>query len=276
MLLALAAGLSIAACSQTICSDGSTGNCESSIGPGSDAGDQGSCDDPNETSCSGVCVDTDVSPDYCGSCTNTCSEGQGCSAGACVDLCEPGLVNCGGECVDPNTNADFCGASGTCTGGNVGEDCGTNSCTGGSCVTQRYLGSLPANTGRWNYGATVGVTGAIEACQTLFATPDATICTFNNLLDAQIKGELVGATDTNQVPVTSWHIIDEAQNGAARQCVNTDAENLPWTYQTEHLGQGARFVTLNSSAGSISQVIDAPPSITAACGASRFVPCCNP
>lgn len=279
-VLALVTAFSIGACTQTICQDGEGGNCDEVAG--SDAGGGGAdidCDDPNLTSCDSQCVDTDVSPDYCGSCDNTCSEGQGCSAGSCTDLCEIGLVNCGGECIDPDTNADFCGAAGTCSGVNAGTDCGDDQCSTGTCVSQRYLGSLEGTTGLWNYGGTIGLPGAITACQTLYNEPTADVCSFADLLDAQANGELVDATDNNAVAVTEWWILDATQN-VARQCTNTDVAaggaNVPWSYQTAHIGQGTRFVSLTAGSGAVSQVVDAPSTGGNACDVARNVPCCLP
>lgn len=274
-LLALAAALSMAACSQTICQDGQGGDC--TVASGADAGDDIglTCDNPNLTSCEADCVDMDVDPNHCGTCGNTCGDGQSCSSGSCVDLCEEGQLNCGGQCVDPDTNADFCGASGTCTGANIGEDCGENQCSAGVCTSQRYLGSLVPSTGRWNYGGELGVTGAVTACQTLLAEPTAQVCSFAQLLEAQAQGELVDAADTAGNPVTEWWVLDTTQN-IARQCTNTDAESIPWSYETAHIGQGARFATLTAGSGSVSQEVDAPPAGGQACAIERNVPCCLP
>ncbi len=238
-LLALALAGGMAACTQTICQDGHGGEVN--------------CEDPNLTSCESSCVDTDISPDFCGSCDNSCAEGQGCSAGSCVDVCDAGQLNCGGECIDPTTNADFCGASGTCTGANAGTD--------------------------WNYGGTIGVPGAETACQTLYSEPAAKVCNFAELLDAQTNGELVNATDSDNNPVTEWWILDPTQN-VARQCTNTDVANgganVPWSYQTAHIGQGAKFVSLTAGSGSVSQVVDIPSTSGDACDVARNVPCCLP
>lgn len=278
-LLGFAMALSMAACSQTICQDGEGGNCLEVAGSDG-GGDQGvACDNPNLTSCEEECVDTDIDPNHCGTCGNTCGDGQSCSSGSCVDLCEEGQLNCGGQCIDPETNADFCGASGTCTGENVGEDCGDDQCSEGACISEVYLGSLVPTTGLWNYGGTIGVAGAVTACQTLLAEPTAQVCSFAQLLEAQGQGELVNAVDTNGDPVSQWWILDPTQNGA-RQCINTDVAgggaNIPWSYQTAHIGQGAKFVNLTAASGSVSQVEDAAPDIANGCGASRNVACCLP
>jgi hypothetical protein len=220
-------------------------------------------------------VDTDVDPTYCGSCTDSCDEGQGCSAGSCVDLCEPGFINCGGECIDPDTDGEFCGASGTCSIDTNGEDCGGNSCVNGACVTQRYIGSLPSTTGRWNFGGTVGVAGAEQACRTTYNAPTATVCTYPNLLDAQANGELVNATDSAANPVDTWFVLDTAKN-VQQQCTKTNGENQPWTYPTADLGERATYITLDAATGNVSAVIESAASVTEGCGAQRFVPCCLP
>lgn len=279
-LFALALASGMAACTQTICQDGQGGDCSSAEGTdGGGGGGDVNCEDPNLTSCESSCVDTDISPDFCGSCDNSCAEGQGCSAGSCVDVCDPGQLNCGGECIDPTTNADFCGASGTCTGANAGTDCGDNQCSAGACTTQRYIGSLVPSTGLWNYGGTIGVPGAETACQTLYNEPAAKVCNFAELLDAQTNGELVNATDSDNNPVTEWWILDPTQN-VARQCTNTDVAsggaNVPWSYQTAHIGQGAKFVSLTAGSGSVSQVVDIPSTSGDACDVARNVPCCLP
>ncbi len=280
-LFALAlASLSLAACGQTICQDGESGTCgEVQNSDGGGGTGELTCDDPNLTSCDSRCVDTDISPDYCGSCENSCGEGQGCSAGECVDFCEAGELNCGGTCIDPLTDADFCGASGTCTGTNAGIDSGDDQCSVGACLTQRYLGSLTPTTGLWNYGGTIGVPGAVTACQTLFSEPTAKVCSHTELVEAQNNGELVNALDSDGAPVAQWWVLDANEN-VARQCTNTDVgaggANVPWSYQTAHIGQGAKFITLSASAGTVSGVIDATPASDTACNVTRNVPCCLP
>ena len=264
--------LSVTACAQSIGGNGG------GVGSGTEAdgGSDVTCDDPNEQVCESQCVDTAVNPTFCGSCENSCAEGQGCSAGSCVDLCDPGFVNCGGECIDPLTNGNFCGASGTCAVDTQGEACGANACNNGVCVSQRYLGSLPPTTGRWNYGGALGVAGAELQCQTSFQNTTAVVCSYAHLLDAQLKNELVNPLDTAGAPVTSWYILDVAQN-VQRQCTKTDVANpIPWTYETADLGQGSRFADVNA-AGAVGAEIDAPsPAPSTGCRSLRNVPCCIP
>ncbi len=275
--IAIFAVLSITGCAQTICPDGSAGNCSNGGGDtGADASTGDSCDDPNAVVCDSQCVDTEVSPTYCGSCENSCDEGQGCSAGSCVDLCDPGLVNCGGECIDPQTNGNFCGASGTCSTDTQGADCGGEACSGGACITKRYLGSLPPTTGRWNYGGSLGVAGAETQCQQTFGAPTAVVCSYALLLDAQAKLELANPVDSAGAAVASWYILNPADN-VQRQCTKTDVANpIPWTYETADLGQGSKFAAVNT-AGAVGSVTDAPsPAPSTGCRGLRNVPCCLP
>ena len=269
---------SVTACAQTICSDGSAGNCSSGGGgAGVDGGGSDvTCDDPNAVVCESQCVDTDVNPTFCGACDNSCEEGQGCSAGSCVDLCDPGEVNCGGVCIDPQTNGNFCGASGTCSIDTDGEDCGTNACSNGACVAQRYLISLPPTTGRWNYGGALGVAGAEAQCRADSGNATAVVCSYTQLLQAQANNELVNPVDTAGNPVTSWYILDPNEN-VQRQCTKTDVANpLPWTYETADLGQGSKFAEVNA-AGAVGAIIDAPSvQPNTGCRGERNVPCCIP
>ncbi len=272
----LLASLSFAACNQTICRDGSTGSCEQSAGnvdAGNGAGD--TCDNPNEVSCSGTCVDTDIDPSFCGSCTNTCDTGQACAQGACVDRCDLGQVLCDNTCIDPQTDANFCGAAGTCAGGDSGTDCGGTTCSGGICAPAvRYLGTLPGPTkGLWNYGTTVGVVGAEEACKTLFSSPTAKVCTPSDLLTAMAQDELVTAVDTAGTPVTSWFALDTAANGAL-QCSDPRTGSIPWSYQTQDQLQGSKYLTVNP-VGNISGVISQSDT-DRGCAQDRWVACCNP
>lgn len=281
-LLGIIAGLSFAACSQTICRDGSTGQCSENGGQGNaDAGGGGAvtCDDPNEVSCSGICVDTDISPSFCGSCETTCDTGQACASGACVDRCDEGQVLCDDTCIDPLTDVNFCGATGTCSGADVGAQCGATTCSGGVCAAAiRYVGTLPGpTTGLWNYGATQGVVGADEACKTIFASPTAKVCTPSDLITAMGQQELTNAVDSAGTPVTSWFAVDPNANGQALQCSDPRTGSIPWTYQTLDQGQGSKYLTVNAG-GNISAVINEPvvPGVSGGCQQSRWVACCNP
>jgi len=264
--------LAAAGCSQTICKEGSTGSCEVNESSADAGGGSATCNDPNEISCSGVCVDTDIDPSFCGNCATSCDTGQGCSDGACADRCAAGEVLCNDNCIVPQTNADFCGAAGTCSGGDSGADCGDETCSDGVCTAAaRYLGSLTPSLGRWSYGASLGVAGAEEACRTTFSAPAAIICSPSDLSAAAGQGELANPMDSAGTPVTSWFALDPTAN-ASLQCANPDEASVPWTYETQHRKQGARYLTVNA-AGILSQVQD---QLIAGCEASRWVACCNP
>ncbi len=97
--------------------------------PGTVCDGKGSCSvtcAAGEVLCSGICVDPNTNPSYCGvsgTCapkagsTGVCVGNQVCNAGTCATTCATGLVNCGGVCVDPTTDSLHCGVTATCTGG---------------------------------------------------------------------------------------------------------------------------------------------------------------
>jgi hypothetical protein len=87
---------------------------------------------PPLTKCGSICVNTNVDPSHCGSCTTACaSDGDGavpvCSGGICSFMCNGGLTQCAdGVCYDLQTSHDHCG---TCT-----TSCQpTETCTQGKC-----------------------------------------------------------------------------------------------------------------------------------------------
>ena len=47
------------------------------------------------TDCAGTCVNTDTNLDNCGTCSNACPVGEGCTGGACVLSCPTGFDDCG-------------------------------------------------------------------------------------------------------------------------------------------------------------------------------------
>ena len=77
--------------------------------------------------CDNECVDLDNDPANCGSCGNTCSDGNNCVDGECMGSgCSDGQTLCGEECVYLNS-ADHCGA--------CDHRCGTDQiCNGVECV----------------------------------------------------------------------------------------------------------------------------------------------
>lgn len=95
--------------------------------------------------CSGVCRDTSISDNFCGSDCTPCPGGEICIDGACSSQggCEvdadcplPDDICCDGACYDSQTSEDHCGiCRNACTGGDV--------CTDGICCPP---GGCPACT----------------------------------------------------------------------------------------------------------------------------------
>lgn len=97
--------------------------------------------------CGGECVETRLNPDHCGSCGNSCADGEVCNSGQCVadgdgegEGCPYGTEACDGACVDLDTNDNHCGECGNSCGD--GEGCGY-----GRCVNAVDLGDAPDQCG---------------------------------------------------------------------------------------------------------------------------------
>ena len=228
-------------------------------------------------SCAGECVDTKEDPQHCGGCTNACRQDEMCVGSTCA--CAAGEVDCNGKCINPASDIGFCGADAACLGFTA---CGTNEvCVARECrSTVTFVGSLTTSLGRWNFQNSIGLTGAANACVEAFGAGMA-LCSLDELMVAQGKGELVNAVDTAGNAVTSWW-VDAAEpagacaniDGVARpgclRCQNFQTENIPWSYSSAHLNMQGRFVTLDAAAGTVSALT------TGACSASRSIACCNP
>ncbi|MCX5744281.1 MAG: hypothetical protein NT062_17465 [Proteobacteria bacterium] len=251
------------------------GACGTSCGDGMSCS-QGQCSEScagTETRCNGTCTDTTSDPTNCGTCGTTCSASQTCNNGTCG--CPTGDLVCGGLCTDPATDEQHCGATSDCLGNNAGTICSANqACSGGACVsTLFYRGSLPASTGRWTYGGVLGLDGANADCNLHFA--GSQVCSADKLALAQAKNELINATDYNNVAVTDWWIDDPTATPDAR-CNFVSQENLPWTYQTAHLGHYSKFVSLTPATGVITPVQTGNiAASTGLCSQTRFVACCS-
>lgn len=90
--------------------------------------------------CGAICANLRTDPNNCGTCGNTCADGQRCEDDACVSGCSSPRLICSGACVDPTTDGRNCGMCGiACPSGAVCADggcsCieGRNAC-GGRCV----------------------------------------------------------------------------------------------------------------------------------------------
>lgn len=269
--LALASAVLLMGCgARALCPDGTDGPCEESSSPDASDGQSGGTCEPGFEDCGAGCVDLDISADHCGACGNPCEDGFGCAGGECVPACTAPEISCGGSCTDPDTDADFCGATGSCVGVEAGTDCDEDQiCSGGACVPAvRYLGSLGPSDGRWNFGAALGLAGAIDACQAAYGA-GAGVCSHDQLLDAQGRGELGGVVDGGGATITSFWLYEAGNGNPSEQCVNTAGENQVWTYQTAHLGHQGRIVNLDNAAGTL-----ASPAL-GACNETRHVPCCQ-
>ena len=232
----------------------------------------------NHIECGGSCADPMISIQYCGASGDCrgmnagtqCTGGEYCLSGQCVTECTSPLVVCSGACVDPFTNRAFCGASGDCMGTNTGTVCATtHSCVAGRCIEgsagRRYAGSLTPSNGRWNYVNLIGLSAGDAACEMFW--PGSQVCTYRQLQLAEALGELAGATDTAGDPVTSWW-VDDRSAPADQRCVNVQAETLPWTYPSMHLGVQGRTVTvMNGQLGALQT--------GQSCSGSHNVACCN-
>ncbi len=226
--------------------------------------------------CAGACVDLATDKANCGGCgvddtAHVCTPDQTCNTGICG--CGPGDIVCSSTCVNPATSQSFCGASGACSGVAAGKACTTQeACVSGTCTSKLiYRGSLPASTGRWQYQATLGLTGANADCEAHW--PGTAICPYAKLLAASMKAtpETINAMDYNNQPVTTWWIDDTTASNNQR-CVSNQ-ENIPWSYATADQGHVGKSVALmNATTGAISALqLDTLPS----CSTMRSVPCCS-
>jgi hypothetical protein len=156
-------------------------------------------------------------------------------------------------------------------GGNAGMMCSAEqACVNGSCVfTKVYRGSLVASTGRWTYQGMLGLTGANAACAASW--PGSAICTYDKLVLAQSKAELVNAVDTGNNPVSQWW-IDDPQAPATQRC-QSNADQIPWSYATQDQGHVGKYVVLDRPAGTIGAVVTA--TLGTGCNVVRHVACCS-
>ena len=81
------------------------------------------------TDCSGTCRNTQIDPNYCGTCGNSCpnpENGQAiCISNTCGFTCNEGYTDCNGTCINTQTDPNNCG---TC-----GNSCEIAQCSNGIC-----------------------------------------------------------------------------------------------------------------------------------------------
>jgi hypothetical protein len=130
-------------------------------------------------------------------------------------------------------------------------DCGQSATTttlpgsGGTGV----VGALAATPGRFNYNATLGLTGATDACNTHFMGSHA--CTLAEL-QAAPASQLAGLKDTGGSSVMSFWAIDPTAP-KLQQC-NDDAlggSGLNWEYGTAHTPSRGEQIPLTNASGAL-------------------------
>lgn len=95
---------------------------------------------PGLTNCDGVCRDTAVNADHCGTCGNVCPAGEMCRSGVCVactcaQACPSGQTSCGGTCVTLGQ---------PCATGLTGEcNAGATTCQNGAVVCSPIYSPRP-------------------------------------------------------------------------------------------------------------------------------------
>lgn len=217
---------------------------------------QGNCEvvcPADQIVCDGACVDPQTNDQYCGAggeCAGpdqgvACDGGYSCVEGDCA--CASPYFECAPDvCVNLDTDITHCG---TCFDACPADATG---CMNGDCVFETIIaGALPPENGRWQYGAAPGVEGADEQCNANWELSHA--CVRTEIEAAEAAGELLGLVDTDGTDVTSVWIEDVTAPDVLR-CVDSNAENLPWTYETAHLGIQGYYATLDNGAGTLGDV----------------------
>ena len=104
-------------CNETHCADlnsdeSACGSCGNICAPGYSCLNGTCACLAGETSCSGMCVNTEFDANNCGKCGISCdlSAGQFCSNGTCV--CTTGNIACNGTCIDKGFDDNNCGKCG--------------------------------------------------------------------------------------------------------------------------------------------------------------------
>jgi hypothetical protein len=141
------------------CSHHTSGGNNNADGSGSGAmvPDGGMCPGAGEQSCNNVCVNTEVNPDHCGSCSNVCGAGQVCASSGCASSCPAGLQACNRTCVDESSDNANCGTCNHACGAGMG-------CVGGSCVPEVPVGPDPAKCVNGGPPITVDPGNGMQTC----------------------------------------------------------------------------------------------------------------
>jgi hypothetical protein len=130
--------------------------------------------------CAGACTNRLTDPKNCGSCGNTCGQGETCCSGGCKNLnddeancgscgngCGSGETCCNGVCKDLNTDPNNCGE--------CGNACGQNQvCSGGVCC-------LPDSANLQTAIDNTPEGGTLRLCAGTWVVPDTIMINTNNL-----------------------------------------------------------------------------------------------
>ena len=169
---------------------------------------------------------------------------------------------------------DACAADGTCAGPPTTTATPTTTTTtlpsGGSVLK----GALTSTLGRFNYNGSLGLPGALAACNTSFG--DSThVCTHAELQSAAAAGDLKGLKDTAGMTVTSFWAIDSSQP-PLQQC-NDDAPGTGsgrnWEYGTAHTASRGQKVSLDNGSGTLGALQSSQQ--CAILGTPAWVGCCQ-
>jgi hypothetical protein len=150
---------------------------------------------PNsETSCSGICENTNVDPNNCGSCgtnclalPNTATSGQSCNGGSCAFTCAPNFADCD-KSPSNGCEADLRSDLANC--GSCGNVCSQANGTS-TCVNDPYSGSYcqvnSCNSGYSNCGSSCSNLqvdqnncGACGSVCSVTAGPGTAVCAGGN------------------------------------------------------------------------------------------------
>ncbi len=155
-----------------------------------------------QTSCDNACVDLNLSTQNCGSCGNSCSNGQSCVSGSCA--CGSGTMLCGTACVQTGSSHDHCGscsnacsATQVCSNGACGTTCsGTQTACSGSCVD---LKSDSNNCNSCGHACSAGQVCSNGAC----GCPSGQVMCSNGTCASSCAGGGVGGTTGGSVGGTT-------------------------------------------------------------------------
>jgi hypothetical protein len=181
------------------------------------------------TLCGVTCVDTQVSPEHCGACDNTCDATEICVAGECSATCDDPRTLCDDTCTDLESDAANCGACGArcgrgtpCIRGTCGCPDDSVSCLG-SCIDPLSDADNCGTCGTPCAGDSICVEGRCEC------PPGTSVCGNScvSLLDPEHCGGCDQSCDSGEVCSDGECLgsTDPCPEGTMRcgaACVDTD------------------------------------------------------